>query len=66
MVFFRRPHSPSLAVHSDSSFSDAGKGVTPRTAQMWRKSFLGVVDVHCVWELSPHQRYGAAWGGRLQ
>jgi len=32
MVFVCRPRSPSLAVHSGSSCSDAGKGMTPRTA----------------------------------
>jgi len=45
MVFIHRPRSPSLAVHSASSCSDAGKGVTPRTAQEWTKSFLSVVYV---------------------
>jgi len=45
MGFVRRPRSPSLAVHSASSCSDAGKGVTPHTAQKWTKSFLGVVYV---------------------
>ena len=48
MIFVRRPRSPSLAVHSASSCSDGGKGVTPRTAQKWRKSFLGVVYVRRV------------------
>jgi len=66
MVFMRRQRSPSLAVHSTSSCSNAGKGVTSCTAQKWTKSFLGVVFVSRVWELSPHQRYRAAWGGRLQ
>jgi len=66
MVFMRRPRLPSLALHSASRCSDAGKGATSCTAQKWMKSFLGVVYVHWVWELSPHQRYCAAWGGRLQ
>jgi len=48
MVFVRRPRSPSLVVHSASSCSDAGQGVTPRTAQKWTKSFLGVVYVRQV------------------
>jgi len=65
MVFMHRPRSPSLAVHSGTSCSDTGKGVTPRTAQKWTKSFLGVVYMCLVWELSPQQRYPAAWGGRL-
>jgi hypothetical protein len=43
MVFVRRPRPPGLGVHSASSCSDAGKGLNPRTAQMWMKSFLGVV-----------------------
>ena len=38
-----------------SSCSNAGKGVIPHTAQKWTKSFLGVVYVHRVWELSPHK-----------
>jgi len=63
MVFVRRPHLPSLEVHSESSCSDAGKGVIPCTAQKWTKSFLGVVYVRRGWELSPHQRYRVAWGG---
>jgi len=66
MVFVRRPCSPSLEVHSESSCPDARKGVTPRTAQKWTKSFLSLVYGCHVWELSPHQRYRAAWGGRLQ
>jgi len=66
MVFVTRPHSPSWAVHSESSCSDAGKGVTPCTALKWMKSLLGVVYLHWVWEVSPQQRYFAAWGGRLQ
>jgi len=64
MVFVCRPRLPSLEVHSESSCSDAGKGVIPRTAQKWTKSFLVVVYVRRVWELSPHQRYCVAWGGR--
>jgi len=48
MVFVRRPHTPSLAVHSASSCSVAGKGVTPRTPQNWTKSLFGVVCVHRV------------------
>jgi len=45
MVIVRRPRSQSVAVHSVSSCSDAGKGVTPRTVQKWTKSFLWVVYV---------------------
>jgi hypothetical protein len=66
MVFVRRPCSPSVVVQSASSCSDAGKGVTPGTAPKWTKSFLGVVYVRRVCELSPYQRYRAAWGGKLQ
>jgi len=66
MVCVCRLPSPTFAVHIASSCSDAGKGVSPRTAQKWAKSFHGVVYVHRVRELSPHERYPVAWGGRLQ
>jgi len=65
MVFVHRPHRLSFPVYSASSCSDTGTGVTPCSVQKWTKSILGVGCIHLLWELSPQQRYRAAWGGEV-